>query len=325
MSHGKRGLAQPPALQWDQRPGRQREASASTAAGRDAPKSRPSGRFRVLAVDVDGTLAGANGVVTARTIAALRATEASGIHVVIVTGRAYAAAREIWRSAQLSTPVISCGGALVVQPPTLQAVRVRYLPMTAAAICLRLSFELGVELSLWTEDVIWVTHQEGHAEQLRELNHVEVQRLPSGPSAPIPLRPKLILKAMFGGKPETLDRAQRQISDALSGIEVTRAMPEFIDVVAHGSSKQDAIGHVLARLGVGPDQMIAIGDGNNDLGMLTMAAVAVVPANAMQRARNVADLVVGHHDREGIARFLEDLLAGGPRVELGTRRSVGRV
>jgi len=86
-------------------------------------------------------------------------------------------------------------------------------------------------------------------------------------------------------------------------------MPEFIDVVADGSSKRDAIGDVPARLGLSPDQMVAIGDGDNDVGMLNMAASAVVPANAMDSAREVADLVVGHHDREGVASFLEGLPA----------------
>ena len=325
ISHRSRGSAQPDALQWDCRPGRQREASASTAAGRGDPESRAPGNYSVLAVDVDGTLAGANGLVTARTIAALRAMETSGVRVVIVTGRAYPAALWIWSSAQLSAPLISCGGALVVQPPTLKAVRTRHLPMTAVATCVRLSFELGVELSLWTEDAIWVSHQGAHAERLRDLNHMELRRLASGPRAPMPLGPMRVLKAMFGGRPASLDRAQRQIADALSGVEVTRAMPEYIDVVAHGSSKHDAIGDVLAQLEVSPDQMVAIGDGDNDVGMLTMAALAVVPANAMKRARDVADLVVGHHDREGVARFLEDLLAAGPRVDLGTRRRVGRM
>jgi Cof subfamily protein (haloacid dehalogenase superfamily) len=232
---------------------------------------------------------------------------------VIVTGRAYPAALEIWTSAQLSAPVISCGGALVLQPPTLKAIRRRDLPITAAATCVRLSVKLEVELSLWTDDVIWLSHHGAHANRLRELNHVELRRLAPGPEAPMPLGPKPVLKAMFGGTPTSLDRAQMQIAEALTGVEVTRAMPEFIDIVAHGSSKHDAIGDVLATLEVSPDQMIAIGDGDNDVGMLAMAAVAVVPANAMKSAKDVADLVIGHHDREGVASFLEDLLADRPR------------
>jgi hypothetical protein len=263
--------------------------------------------YRVVAVDLDGTLAGADGLVTARTVAALRDTEASGIRVVIITGRAYPVPLAIWRAAHLSAPLITCGGALVIEPPAMEVLRARSLTFEVASSCVRLGRELGVDLSLWTRDAIWMSRPSPMAERLRQLNQVDVPIFAPGRGAPVPLGPQPVFKAMFGGEPASLDLAQPVIATQLSQADVTRSMPEYIDVEAHGAAKWDALEAVLLRLGSSPAGLVAIGDGENDIRMLEMAALAVAPSNAMPRVKASADLVVGDHDREGIATFLEGL------------------
>ena len=62
------------------------------------------GRFRLAAVDMDGTLAAGDGRVTARAIDALHHVERAGIRVVIVTGRAHPSALAVWRAAGSAGP-----------------------------------------------------------------------------------------------------------------------------------------------------------------------------------------------------------------------------
>jgi HAD superfamily hydrolase (TIGR01484 family) len=76
-----------------------------------------SERFRALALDMDGTLAGADGRVSRRTITALSRAERAGLRVVIVTGRAVPTPLAVWLAAGLSAPLVVCGGSLTVQPP----------------------------------------------------------------------------------------------------------------------------------------------------------------------------------------------------------------
>ncbi len=277
--------------------------------------------YRVLAVDVDGTLAGADGEVTARTLSALCAVERCGIRVILVTGRALPVTMDLWKAAGLSGPFIACGGALIVQPPAVDVVWSHSLSTEVTADCLRLGRTLGLQVSFWTADAIWVTDLGPTAREIGRLNRVQVRLLAPGPGAPAPVGSAPVLKVMFGGEPKVLDTVEARVISELGDAYVARGLPEFIDVEPLDSAKRDALEVVLAAMRVHPSAVIAIGDGDNDAAMLDMAGLAVVPANAMAGARAVADLLIGHHDREGVAAFLEGIVRDA-RCGRMERRSV---
>ena len=59
--------------------------------------------------------------------------------------------------------------------------------------------------------------------------------------------------------------------------------------------------------GLRPDEVIALGDDENDLPMFSVAGFSIAPANAKEAVRNRADLVIRSNAEEGLAEFLEDL------------------
>ena len=261
-----------------------------------------SGRFRVLALDMDGTLAGADGRVSQRAITALGRAEGVGLRVVIVTGRAVPTPLAVWKAAGLSAPLIACGGALTIQPPGLEALDVRPLPEHLVVEALNLGTRLELVVSLWTQTAIWVTRRGPIAEMLSALNEQEVLEIDRHAN-PVPRAP--VLKVMLGGEPATVDRAEADVLAGLAGATASRSMRVSFEATAANASKEQALEAVLERLGVAPDQVIAAGDADNDLGMLRMAGFAIVPRDAMARPRAAADLVVGPHDADGVAEFIE--------------------
>jgi hypothetical protein len=262
-------------------------------------------RFRVLALDMDGTLAGADGRVSQRAITALGRAERSGLRVVIVTGRAVPTPLAVWQAAGLSAPLITCGGSLTVQPPGLEILDVRALPEHAVINALALGTRLGLVVSLWTPTAIWVTERGAIADLLSAINGMDVLELDRLPDV---VAPSPVLKVMFGGEPETVDRAEADVLAGLSGATVSRSMRQFVEATAADASKERALEAVLERLGVVPGQVIAAGNADNDLGMLRLAGFAIAPGDAMPGPRAEADLVVGPHDADGVAEFIEDVL-----------------
>jgi hydroxymethylpyrimidine pyrophosphatase-like HAD family hydrolase len=85
-------------------------------------------------------------------------------------------------------------------------------------------------------------------------------------------------------------------------------MPEFFEAAPAGASKRDSLAQVLSFLGIDPARCVGIGDGDNDLEWLDLVGRAVAVANARPRVIELADEVIGHHDREGVADFLERAL-----------------
>ena len=265
-------------------------------------------RFRLLAVDMDGTLAGADHRVTPRTVAALAKAERAGLRTVVVTGRAYPTALAVWQQAGLSAPLITCGGALILQPPELIVVQATFLPDSVVQETLRLGSELDLAVSLWTEDTIWMTRLGMPADVLAAVNQMATPTIAPGHRAPIPYGPMPVLKVMVGAEPGRLDEVADEVLARLTSVTAARSMPQFIEATAPDDSKRQALSAVLERLGVSPAETIAIGDGENDVGILTLAGLAVVPANAMPGPRAVAQRVIGHHDQEAVAEFLEEFL-----------------
>lgn len=267
-------------------------------------------RFRVLALDMDGTLTGADGRVSERTIQVLARAERAGLRVVIVTGRTAPTPLAIWQAASLSAPLITCGGSMTVQPPALEVLDVRELPSDPVAAAVTLGERYGLAVSLWTPDAIWMTERGPIGDLLETINGQAIRLL--GACDPWPER---IVKVMLGGTPADLDRAEAAVLAGLSGATAARSMPEFIEATPVDASKERALGSVLERLGVAPAEVIAAGDADNDLGMLGLAGLALAPADAMPAARAAADVVVGPHDRDGIAEFLDGVLEEWSRLD----------
>lgn len=73
-------------------------------------------RYRLLAIDVDGTLVNSSDELTPATQAALRSATAAGIHVVLATGRRYSHTLHLVQPLGISVPLATAGGALIKDP-----------------------------------------------------------------------------------------------------------------------------------------------------------------------------------------------------------------
>ena len=92
------------------------------------------------------------------------------------------------------------------------------------------------------------------------------------------------------------------------GLVALASTPTHLEVTRADVDKADALSRLCARRGITPDQVVAIGDGRNDLGMLAFAGVAVAPANAHPDVLAVADLITAGNDQDGVAQALARLV-----------------
>ncbi|NDO39080.1 HAD family phosphatase [Anaerotruncus colihominis] len=92
---------------------------------------------------------------------------------------------------------------------------------------------------------------------------------------------------------------------ALDGVTLTSSIAKNIEINAAGADKGDSLAHLCAHLGIAPDEVLAIGDGENDLTMLQFSGTSVAPANACEQARAIADWVSPSNDESAVARTLE--------------------
>lgn len=91
----------------------------------------------------------------------------------------------------------------------------------------------------------------------------------------------------------------------VSGIEVTGALKRNIEVNAAGVNKGRALVRLGEKLGIRREEIMAFGDGSNDLKMLAEVGTGVAMENAKDEVKEAADYIAGLNDEDGVARFIE--------------------
>ena len=87
--------------------------------------------------------------------------------------------------------------------------------------------------------------------------------------------------------------------------EITRWHPGAVDLIAKGGGKRTAILRYLEKTGILPEQIIAFGDGENDMGMLRLAGIGVAMGNGEEKVKQIADYITADIDENGVQQALK--------------------
>jgi Cof subfamily protein (haloacid dehalogenase superfamily) len=271
-------------------------------------------RPKLVATDLDGTLLNSDGEVTPRTRAALEASWDAGIPVVGVTGRGPRLLDSVRVALDGRGIAVLAQGGFVVDLERDEVLRTVGLPRDRAAAVIAGIEAVAGDLIVAVEDAAEQGEASGplrvqhgfnwpYPEPAHLLPRHEV--LPPGPVL------KVFLRSSTLGQDELLARAQSVVDPA--DAEVTHAGLGFIEVLPPGITKATGLAIALERYGIGFGDVLVFGDMPNDLPMIGAVSEAggraVAVANAHPAVRAAAPDVTSGHDADGVARYLEAVLA----------------
>lgn len=261
---------------------------------------RAAGPFKLLALDVDGTLVDRSLEITPGNLEALQTAIARGIRVVLATGRMFRSALRYAEAIGTEEPLICYQGA-VVRSRDGELIREWPLSPQAAKAAVRLSREQKVHVNLYRDDEFYVESLGPGAEQYAKVAQFEPVLVPdlmeiaAGGST----------KAVFVDQPDRLREVKPILDQAFAPeARVTFSLPEFLEVVSADVSKAAALKLVCGRLGVEPAEVIAAGDAPNDVEMLRFAGLAVAPRTAAPEALAEAEATIPPPEEDGIAELV---------------------
>jgi Cof subfamily protein (haloacid dehalogenase superfamily) len=274
--------------------------------------------YDALVFDLDGTLLDGRGEVTPRTKAAIDRARAAGYVVLLATGRSLSGTKRVHEALGLDTPVVAYNGAWV--GPTDGGDPWHYAPIPDALVSAVGGAERRARFTFRHQRESKFTPRAGCDEHRRLVawytNVVEVD----GAHDALPSRDLLRFSLFYGG-PEETDEAWGALPDEAKETLHRETFPlsifpDFIDVSLHlcevqrrGRGKAEACRWLSESRGIPPARVVAVGDQCNDVPLLREAGLAVAMGNAVPAARAEADLVIGDHREEGVARFLDDHVA----------------
>ena len=271
---------------------RHRSGRGSSHAGRTKP-------IRLVAIDLDGTLLSSRKTITRETHTAIRAAIKAGIHVVIATARPPRSVRFYYEALKLETPTINYNGALIWDEKRRKAIEHVPLNVEVAKRVIAWGRRKYPELLVSVEILDkWYTD---HFEDLPQyMTETAKQFAPDfiGPLGAFMRVP--ITKLMLLGSPAASPSWSLESPRSSSRRYRRRVRTHMLQLMNPTTSKAGALARVAKELGIAASEVMAIGDAPNDVQMLEWAGLAVVPENAWEAAKKVADAVVPSNDADGV-------------------------
>ena len=265
--------------------------------------------FRLVALDLDGTLLDSGLQIRHQTLDALQRIRKRGVQAMIVTGRHHPAARAYWHQLNLELPAICCNGTYIYDFSNNKPLAGNPLSRDEARMLLSIVREHPVHAMVYIDEAMTYETHGAHMTGL----------LGWSASLPEPLRPRV----------ERVDSFDRLIDDAgvlwkfLVASEDTAALEHFesairgcpqlscvrsagnrLDISRAGISKGHRLAEFLAQRGIEAHEVIAFGDQDNDREMLAMAGFGVAMGNCRPELREFADWIAGTNDTDAIAETL---------------------
>lgn len=274
--------------------------------------------IKLIAMDMDGTLLNSKHQISAENLKAIEEAHAAGVHLAICSGRTpedisfYASDAGLFYMHMLAL-----NGGCCLDKPHGQVVFNRGMEPPVAQKLAALLDQSGLEYTIFYGDDIWINrdtadsqdwrrlcdHLEGESEIHAVIGPKERQRLiGSGPH-------KMVCFDEVAS--QRLERLRQTIQARLLGVQVTSSWPDNLEIMPYGVDKGLAITQLAGRLGLTMDEVMALGDNDNDLPMLSAAGVSVCMANGTPKAKAAAKFETGSCDQSGVAQAIRKFVLHG--------------
>lgn len=262
--------------------------------------------YKLIALDMDGTLLNSQGQISPRTHAAIQAARARGVTVVLASGRPLEGMSRYLVELGLTGQddyVICYNGALVQQVADQRIIRSQLLTGSDASAIARLANELEVNVhgfsvtrGLISPRVSTYTEHESHLIGM-PINLIDFATLPAD---------EQIMKVMMIDEPPQLSRAiERLPADLHERYTVVRSAPYFLEFMHKNSNKGTGVAALAEHLGLDASQVIAVGDAGNDHHMIEYAGLGVAMGNATDEIKALAQHTTARNDEDGVALLIE--------------------
>jgi Cof subfamily protein (haloacid dehalogenase superfamily) len=263
-------------------------------------------KYRLVAIDLDGTIVDRDGAIIRGAAEAIRSVLARGIAVTLATGRMYQPTSRFAAELNISVPLICYQGALIREPRDGEVLWHKPLPGSLARSVLDQIRCEGLHRYAYIDGAIYVEQRREDDSRYARHNGVELH-LVDDLVALLERQPTELAARGDAAEVESLMARIRMTCGA--DVIVNKIHTSFCEI-AHGESgKGNALKYLAGWLGVPQSQTVAIGDSPNDVSMLEWAGLGIVVGDAPSEVRAAADWVVsnGAEDSfsEAIARLLD--------------------
>ena len=262
--------------------------------------------YRAIALDLDGTLTNHEKVVTPKTREALLKAASEGAVIILASGRPTYGIEPVAECLELNQRggyILSYNGGNIVNAQTGEKLFSQFLPDEVIPELYAYAKENGHALLGYAgNEIITEMPDDEYVKEESRINKMNIRKVENLFEALEPHPTKLLMT----GDPTLMLKAEEELVEKLGDkMDIFRSAPFFLELVPKGIDKAKSLTRLLAKINLTPADLIAFGDGYNDLSMLKLAGMGVAMENAAPEVRAEADYVTLSNEEDGVAAALE--------------------
>ena len=262
--------------------------------------------YRAIALDLDGTLTSHEKVVTPKTREALLKAASEGAVIILASGRPTYGIEPVAECLELNKQggyILSYNGGNIVNAKTGEKLFSQFLPDEVIPELYAYAEENGHALLGYAgNEIITEMPDDQYVKEESRINKMNIRKVDNLFESLEPHPTKLLMT----GDPTLMLKAEEKLVEKLGDrMDIFRSAPFFLELVPKGIDKAKSLSRLLTKINLTPADMIAFGDGYNDLSMLKLAGMGVAMENAAPEVRAEADYVTLSNEEDGVAAALE--------------------
>lgn len=266
-------------------------------------------KYKLLVLDLDGTLTNTRKEVTEHTRTTLIKAQEQGLKIVLASGRPTYGIAPLANLLQLDKYegyVLSYNGGEIIDWKTGELLYKNLLDPEVLPYLYQCANDNHFAIVTYDGEYV-LTEYPDDEYVLKEalLNVMKIKKVDNFLKAV----QHPIAKCLIVGEPTRLAVLEKEMHNHLHDrMGVFRSEPYFLELVPKGIDKAQSLAVLLKEIGMTKDEMIAVGDGFNDLSMIKYAGLGVAMSNAQEVVKENADFITLSNEEDGVAHVVEKFI-----------------
>lgn len=262
--------------------------------------------YKMIAIDLDDTLMNDHFEITRENKEALNRAKFAGVRLCMVTGRNYTGAKFFLQEAGFQDLMSCVNGAYIVDPQTDKILNQFTIPGPVCSGILEDIESMGIHVNLYHEHRAVSSEQNRYTDYYRDLTGVALE--PVGKLSDYAIKVS-VGKLLLMDEPEKLKEIQKVLRIKYRDIiGLTFSKPNHLEVNSIFASKGAAVKTIAEFYGIAREEIIAIGNDENDVSMLQYAGLGAAMGNSPESVKKEADIVTRTNNENGVAHIINTYL-----------------
>lgn len=283
---------------------------------KDKMEGVKSMKYRLFVTDLDGTLLNSDKKISADNKAALKKLADSGVEVVLASGRHPGLIRGYASELDLSTPIVACNGAIVKDLKTDELVYIDKMSSENILKVVEVARKFKVDYWIYERDGIYYSRESEEVSRYRNRNE---SRMLAAKVSFMKIDNLEELLENNGGIAKVLlvfagrEEMKYELFDELAKIEDVEPCfsdKVYLDVMNKGVNKKKGIEFYAGKRGINREEIITIGDNDNDIQMLEYAGLGIAMGNATDGAKRISKYISRDCDCSGVSHAVYKIIEG---------------